>query len=204
MRKFPVLVVALVAALAAGAVAVTVGFGSSHREAPLTAIDPTADDTDVYAFKAPDAPDKLTVVANWIPFEDPAGGPNFYRFDDKADYYVNVDNTGDGKYDIRYRFKFRTKVRNPDSFLYALPGVSSISDSKLNVVQTYTITRETYRNGRLKHAKRIASGLSVAPNDVGPKTRSTSATAPGTPVAARTTWRATTSTRSRCRCRSPT
>src|SRR5439155_20899117 len=169
MRRFPVLVVALVAALAAGAVAVTVGFGSSHREAPLTAIDPTADDTDVYAFKAPDAPDKLTVVANWIPFEDPAGGPNFYRFDDRASYYINVDNTGDGVQDVRYRFKFHTRIRNKDSFLYALPGVSSITDPKLNVVQTYDVTRETYRDGRLTGARPIAANLPTAPNNVGPK-----------------------------------
>jgi Domain of unknown function (DUF4331) len=169
-RTIPILVAALLAALAAGVLAVVPGSGSSHREAPLTSIDPTGDDTDLYAFTAPDAPGALTVVANWIPFEDPAGGPNFYRFDDKAEYYVNVDNTGDGKYDIRYQFKFRTKVRNPDSFLYALPGVSSISDSKLNVVQTYNVTRETYRNGKLKRSKRIATGLPVAPNNVGPKT----------------------------------
>src|SRR5436189_2361719 len=161
---------ALIAALIAAAIAVPLSFGSSHREAPLTSIDPTADDTDLYAFTAPDAPSALTVIANWIPFEDPAGGPNFYRFDDKADYYINVDNTGDGKYDVRYRFKFKTKVRNPGSFLYALPGVSSISDSKLNVVQTYNVTRETYKNGKLKSSKRIASGLPVAPNNVGPKT----------------------------------
>jgi len=63
---------------------VTIGAGSSHREAPLTSIDPTADDTDLYAFRAADAPDKLTIVANWIPFEDPAGGPNFYGLDPKA------------------------------------------------------------------------------------------------------------------------
>ena len=49
-------------------------------------------------------------MANWIPFEDPAGGPNFYRFDDRASYYINVDNTGDGRYDVRYRFKFHTKI----------------------------------------------------------------------------------------------
>src|SRR4051795_1746321 len=128
MRRVHGLAVALLAALAAGAIAVAIGFGSSHREAPLTSIDPTGDDTDVYAFTAPDAPSALTVVANWIPFEDPAGGPNFYRFDDKAKYYINVDNTGDGKYDVRYQFRFKTTVRNPNSFLYALPGVSSISD----------------------------------------------------------------------------
>ena len=77
VRKLPALLAALVAALGAGALAVTLSSGSSHREAPLSSIDPTADDTDVYAFKAADAPNALTIVANWIPFEDPAGGPNF-------------------------------------------------------------------------------------------------------------------------------
>jgi Domain of unknown function (DUF4331) len=160
----------LAAVAAASALVVALSFGSSHREAPLTSIDPTGDDTDLYAFTAPDAPGALTVVANWIPFEDPAGGPNFYRFDDKAEYYVNVDNTGDGKYDVRYQFKFKSKVRNPESFLYALPGVTSFSDSKLNQVQTYAVRRETYRNGKLVRSRKIASGLPVAPNNVGPKT----------------------------------
>src|SRR5213596_930539 len=146
-RTIPILVATLLAALAAGVLAVVPGSGSSHREAPLTSLDPTGDDTDVYAFTADNAPGDLTVVANWIPFEDPAGGPNFYRFDDRAHYYINIDNTGDGKYDIRYEFKFKTKVRNKNSFLYALPGVESFNDPKLNVVQRYTITRERYRNG---------------------------------------------------------
>jgi hypothetical protein len=162
--------VAVTGALAAGACVAAIGIGSSHREAPLTALDPTADDTDVYAFTADDATDRLTIVGNWIPFEDPAGGPNFYRFDDRARYYLNVDNTGDGVYDVRYRFEFKTTVRNPDSFLYALPGVTSIGDPKLNVVQRYKLTRETYRKGKLKSSKTVASGLPVAPNNVGPKT----------------------------------
>jgi hypothetical protein len=170
MRKLAILTVALLAALSAGVLAVTAGSGSSHREAPLSALDPTGDDTDVYAYTAPDAPGSLTLTANWIPFEDPAGGPNFYRFDDRATYYLNVDNTGDGKYDIRYEFKFKTKIRNPDSFLYALPGVSSLNDPKLNVVQTYTLTRERFHNGRLVGEKVLGRGLPVAPNNVGPKT----------------------------------
>ena len=89
VRKLPALLAALLAAIGAGALAVTMSSGSSHREAPLSSVDPTGDDTDVYAFKAADAPNALTIVANWIPFEDPAGGPNFYRFDDRAAYYVN-------------------------------------------------------------------------------------------------------------------
>ena len=158
------------AILAAAAIAVSLSFGSSHREAPLTALDPTADDTDVYAFVAPDATNSLTVVANWIPFEDPAGGPNFYRFDDRAHYYINVDNTGDGKYDIRYEFKFKTHYLNKNSFLYALPGVSSIRDPKLQVQQTYTVTREVYKKGKKKSEKVIGRNVPVAPNNVGPKT----------------------------------
>src|SRR5437764_2220830 len=145
IRTIPILVAALLAALAAGVLAVVPGSGSSHREAPLTSIDPTGDDTDLYAFTAPDATNALTVVANWIPFEDPAGGPNFYRFDDRADYYLNVDNTGDGRYDIRYKFRFRTIYRNKNSGIYALPGVTGIGDPKLQVVQRYDITREVYR-----------------------------------------------------------
>jgi tetratricopeptide (TPR) repeat protein len=168
MRK---LALALPAALAAVLVAVALSAGSSHREAPNTALDPSADDTDVYAYTANDAPGSLTVVADWIPFEDPAGGPNFYRFDDRAHYYINIDNTGDGKYDIRYLFKFTTTVRNKNSFLYALPGVSSINDPKLNVVQTYDIVREKYnKNGKKTSQKTIAHGLPVAPNNAGPKT----------------------------------
>ncbi|HET9084877.1 MAG TPA: DUF4331 domain-containing protein [Candidatus Limnocylindrales bacterium] len=162
--------IALIAALIAAAIAVPLSFGSSHREAPLTSIDPTADDTDLYAYTANDAPGALTVVANWIPFEDPAGGPNFYKFDDRAHYYINVDNTGDGAYDVRYQFAFKTKVGNPDSFLYALPGVSSINDSKLNVKQTYTLTRIAYKNGKARSSKVIARGVPVAPNNVGPRT----------------------------------
>ena len=113
---------ALVGAIAALAIAVPLSIGSSHREAPLTSMDPTADNTDTYAFTANDAPGKLTIVANWIPFEDPAGGPNFYRFDDNARYYLNIDNTGDGVADVRYLFDFNTKIRNRNSFLYALGG----------------------------------------------------------------------------------
>ena len=158
------------AILAAAAIAVSLSFGSSHREAPLTALDPTADNTDVYAFVAPDATNDLTVVANWIPFEDPAGGPNFYRFDDRAHYWINIDNTGDGKYDVRYLFKFKTHYLNKNSFLYALPGVSGIHDPKLQIQQSYTVTRETYKNGKERSSKVIGRGIPVAPNNVGPKT----------------------------------
>ncbi len=189
----------IVAALVAIVVAVPLSIGSSHREAPLTSIDPTADDTDVYAYTAKDAQDSLTVVANWVPFEDPAGGPNFYKFDQRARYYINVDNTGDGKADVRYRFKFRDKYENGgSSFLYALPGVSSIDDPKLLQKQFYDVERLSYgyaksasssKKGRkhsrkhkkskakhrskrrvLRSVRTVARNIPVAPNNVGPKT----------------------------------
>jgi hypothetical protein len=149
---------ALVAAVLAIGVAVPLSLGSSHREAPLTSIDPTADDTDVYAFTAPDAQHALTVVANWVPFEDPAGGPNFYKFDPKARYYINVDNTGDGKPDVRYRFRFRDHLRNPKSFLYAAPTVDSIDSPNLNVYQTYDVDRLVYGKGGHDYAEESRKG----------------------------------------------
>ena len=167
MRKL-----ALIAAVAAAAlVTAAIGISSSHREAPNTAKDPTADETDVYAFTASDAPGSLTVVANWIPFEDPAGGPNFYDFDPNARYYVNVDNTGDGRYDVRYRFKFRTHIRNRESFAVALPPVDSLDSPNLNMRQTYSVTRQTYRrNGKLRESRPVGRNLPVVPSNIGPKT----------------------------------
>lgn len=170
MQRSKVLGAASLAAVAAGVLAVAGAPGSSHREAPLTALDPTADDTDVYAYTADDAKDKLTIVGNWIPFEDPAGGPNFYTFDPRATYYLNIDNTGDGKYDVRYRYKFKTKVVNPESFLYAAPGVKSFDDPALNVKQRYNLDKLYYKNGRLYKSKRVVSGVPVAPSYVGQKT----------------------------------
>src|SRR5438552_7480123 len=149
---------ALVAALVAIGVAVPLSLGSSHREAPLTSIDPTADDTDVYAFTAPEAQHSLTVVANWVPFEDPAGGPNFYKFDPKARYYINIDNNGDGRYDVRYRFRFKDHVRNPNSFLYAAPTVDSIDSPNLNVYQTYDVDRLVYGKGGRNNAEESRKG----------------------------------------------
>ena len=156
--------------IAAALVAAALSFGSSHREAPNTAQDPTADDTDVYAFTADDAPGQLTVVANWIPFEDPAGGPNFYNFDPKAHYYINIDNTGDGRADVRYEFKFRTHIVNKNSFAFATPQVTSLHDPQLNVRQSYTVTREVFRNGRLRSEHVIAHNLPTVPSNIGPKT----------------------------------
>ncbi len=170
MRRSTILAPAAVAALAAGSLAVNGALGSSHREAPGTLKDPTADNTDVYAFTAPDAPGSLTVVANWIPFEEPAGGPNFGKLDPNARYYVKVDNTGDGYEDVAYRFQVSERFRNPNSFLAYAPTIESVDDPDINYVQTYDVYRETYRNRRHTGTTRIAHNQHVVPDNVGPKT----------------------------------
>jgi hypothetical protein len=170
MRRPAVLILALAAAIAAGLLAAMGAFSSSHREAPRIMLDPAADNTDVYAFTAPDAQDSLTVVANWVPLEEPAGGPYFGKLDPKARYYVKIDNTGDGYEDVAYRWQFKNKFRNPNSFLYAAPTVDSINDPDLNFVQTYDLYKETYKNRRLVNTKKIADNVPVAPDNVGPKT----------------------------------
>ena len=161
------------AAMLACAIVVPLALSSSHREAPGIALDPSADNTDTYAWTAADAPGALTVAADWIPGEVPANGPNFHSFDDRARYYIHVDNTGDGRPDVSYRFSFRTKVRNKNSFLYALPGASGFADPKLNVIQRYSVVRERhrYRHGHDSVSeKTLARGLPVAPPNIGPKT----------------------------------
>jgi Domain of unknown function (DUF4331) len=170
MRRPQILGAATAAALAAGALAVTGVFGSSHREAPKILTDPTADNTDVYAYTAKDAPGSLTVVANWIPLEEPAGGPYFGKLDPKARYYVKIDNTGDGYEDVAYRWQFKQRFRNPNSFLYAAPTVTTADDPDINFAQTYDLYREEYKNRRLKDVDRIANDVPVAPDNVGPKT----------------------------------
>src|SRR2546421_9562899 len=99
---------ALVAALAASAPGLRGGVASasSHREAPLIAADPQHDNTDLYAFVSPDRPDTVTFVANWIPFEEPNGGPNFYPFAAGSHYDINIDNSGRGIPAITYPWIF--------------------------------------------------------------------------------------------------
>src|SRR5213593_139380 len=116
MRKL-----AFVLLAAAGAAALVVGLAtrgsgpaaataSSHREAPLISEDPSADNTDLYAFRSPDKPDTLTIVSNFIPGEDPAAGPNYYTFSPTARYDVYVDRNGDGRADVSYYFQFKRKT----------------------------------------------------------------------------------------------
>src|SRR3954451_17917647 len=85
-------------------------------------------------------------------------------------YYVNVDNTGDGRYDIRYEFAFKTKIVNPNSFAAATPTVDSLNDANLNVRQSYTVTREVYKKGKKKSETVVGRNLPVVPSNIGPKT----------------------------------
>ncbi|MBA2463231.1 MAG: DUF4331 family protein, partial [Actinobacteria bacterium] len=114
---------------------------SSHREAPLIADDPAADNTDVYAFVSPDRRDTVTIMANYIPLEEPAGGPNFFPFGDDVLYEIKIDSTGDAEEDVTYQFRFRTETRNPDTFLYNTGPINTLSDTDWNRPQFYSVRR---------------------------------------------------------------
>jgi hypothetical protein len=117
------------------------GGASSHREAPLIAADPQVDTTDLYVFRSPDKKDTVTMISAWIPFEEPAGGPNFYPFAPGARYDFNVDNDGDARPDIIYRFEFSNHYRSTETFLYNTGQVTSLTDPDLNFFQTYDLRR---------------------------------------------------------------
>jgi hypothetical protein len=140
---------------------------SSHREAPLISGTPQYDNTDLYAFVSPDKPDTTTIVANWIPFEEPAGGPNFYTFADDAQYDIHIDNNGDAQDDLLFRYTFKTHTRNGNTFLYNTGAVKSLDDPNLNVTQTYDIDLIRLKHGREVYRTRIADKVPVAPSDVG-------------------------------------
>jgi hypothetical protein len=120
------------------------GIASSHREAPLIAEDPSADNTDLYAFRSPDKPGTVTIIANWIPGEDPAAGPNYWTFSPSAKYKINIDRTGDARPDLVYEFRF-SRTAGP-----AFLG---------NTVQSWSM----WRNRKL-----FARGK-TPPNNIGPR-----------------------------------
>jgi hypothetical protein len=132
---------------------------SSHREAPEISKDPVADSTDIYAFVSPDKPGTVTLIANYIPLEAPAGGPNFYEFGDDVLYEIHIDNNGDGQADISYQFRFSTTVRNPDTFLYNTGPIESLGSANWNRVQTFSVSGPSGTLG---------SGLACPPCNVGP------------------------------------
>lgn len=113
---------------------------SSHREAPSTSVDPSADATDVYAFVEPSDPTRVNLIMNFIPFQLPQGGPNFYRFDDNIQYAMRIDNNGDAVTDVQIIFEFRTVVANPNTFLFNTGPVTSVNDPDLNIKQYYRVT----------------------------------------------------------------
>src|SRR3954470_3062243 len=138
---------------------------SSHREAPLTAADPSIDNTDVYAFSSPQEDDNVVFIANWIPFEEPNGGPNFYPWADDAEYLINIDNNGDALADIIYRWRFTTDdQRGTDTFLYNNGPVTSLDDENLLFRQSFTLDVST--DGGKSYESPIAKGP-VAPSFTG-------------------------------------
>jgi Domain of unknown function (DUF4331) len=137
---------------------------SSHREAPEMAKDPVADSTDVYAFVSPDRPNTVTLIANYIPFQAPDGGPNFNEFGDDVAYDINISNKGKGEADIVYRFHFSTRVRDPKTFLYNTGPISNIHDTTWNRPQFYSLTR--IKNGKKKV---LAEHLPCPPVNIGPR-----------------------------------
>jgi hypothetical protein len=143
----------------------TIAGASSHREAPLIAADPAVDNTDVYAFSSPKNSDDVVFVANWIPFEEPGGGPNFYPWADDAEYLVNIDNNGDALADIIYRWRFTTDdQRDSETFLYNTGPVDSLTDPDLKFRQSFTLDVST--DGGASYGDPIATGP-VAPSYTG-------------------------------------
>ncbi|MFE9539702.1 DUF4331 domain-containing protein [Streptomyces sp. NPDC006691] len=137
---------------------------SSHREAPEISKDPVADSTDVYAFVSPDAPGTVTLIANYIPLQNPAGGPNFYEFGDDVLYEIHIDNDGDGRADVTYQFEFTTKMRRPDSFLYNTGPILTLDSPNWNRYQTYTLTRSESSGRRSV----LGRNLACPPCNIGP------------------------------------
>ncbi len=140
---------ALIVAFASRGGSPSAAQASSHREAPLIAEDPSADNTDTYAFRSPDKPDTVTIISNYIPGEDPAAGPNWYTFSPSARYVIYADKNGDGKPDVTWRFRFRNRA--PVAFLQ-------------NTQQEYNVTRLDGSGPRV-----VGDGLLTPPDNIGPR-----------------------------------
>ncbi|HEY1370294.1 MAG TPA: DUF4331 domain-containing protein [Gaiellaceae bacterium] len=155
MRALAGVLLAVAAAVALAVVVVARGNGpggahaSSHREAPLISEDATADNTDLYAFRSPDKPNTATIIANWIPGEDPAAGPNWYTFSPTARYSIYADRNGDGKPDVTWRFRF--EKAKPVAFLGGTQ-------------QQYTVTK--IADGK---SSVVGHGLMTPPDNIGPR-----------------------------------
>jgi hypothetical protein len=175
------LLAALAFAVGAAAIVLLLVYGSgprgakasSHAEAPLIGQDPRADNTDLYAFVSPEDTSTVTMIANYIPLEAPASGPNFYSFDDSAVYEINVDNNGDGDEDVSYQFRFNTATKNPNMFLYNTGPISLQSDgtyANWNRPQTYSVTVvRSQNNGEDTTSKVLGRNIPTPPDNVGPR-----------------------------------
>ena len=113
---------------------------SSHREAPLIAGDAYADNTDTYVFISPENDDNIVLVASYIPFEAPEGGPNSFAWDDNVLYDIYVDNDGDAEPDFTYTLQSESEVQNSGTFLYNTGPVTTLGDPNWNQRQTITVT----------------------------------------------------------------
>jgi hypothetical protein len=154
---------------------------SSHREAPEISKDPVADSTDLYAFVSPDASDSVTLIANYVPLQGPAGGPNFYEFGDDVLYEIHVDNDGDARVDISFEFRFRTEIEIGGTFLYNVGPITSLNANTWNRRQFYTLTRidwerrfgspKRHESHDVRHGRRtvLASDVPCPPCNVGPR-----------------------------------
>ncbi|WP_310526090.1 DUF4331 domain-containing protein [Nocardioides sp.] len=160
-----------VALACAGGMLTAVGFAglgplaataSSHREAPLIAGTPQYDTTDVYAFRSPEKQSTVTLAASWLPFQEPAGGPNFYSFATDAQYDIHVDNNADAKPDVTFRWTFKDHYVSKDTFLAATGPVTSLKDKNLNFYQTYKLVR--IKKGKTKV---VVNNRRVAPSNIG-------------------------------------
>jgi hypothetical protein len=138
---------------------------SSHREAPEISMDPVADSTDLYAFVSPDRPSTVTLIANYIPLQAPAGGPNFYQFGDDVHYEIHIDNDGDGLADVTYRFTFHTRLRNPETFLYNTAPITSLNSPNWNLRQFYSVRKFSGNGGT---GTELGKNLACPPCNIGP------------------------------------
>ncbi len=147
------------------AITMNAAFASSHREAPLISNDPLADNTDVYAFRSPDDTSTVTIIANYIPFELPEGGPNYYTFGLNVRYEIHIknesNNPGD---DITYRFTFTSVNEDPTTFF-------NIRLGKQNLKRMYTCEKSV---GGGAFAAIVTNGI-VPPNNIGPRSIDSSA-----------------------------
>ena len=151
-------------------------FASSHREAPITALDHAADVTDWYAFVSYDHPDRVTMILNVDPLLEPANGPNYFPFDPNVLYEMEVDNNRDGIPDVVFQFRFTTQIRLPGVFtgyvggIAGIPPITALSgpgSEGLSLSQTYTVTM--IKNGVVTNLTQ-GQTLYAVPSNVGPRT----------------------------------